>query len=260
MFSIFRGTWRGASADTAQEVTFAKIGVEFRKMLHHFKGAKLHVFMAVALHMDESGVSHPSYDLLEKETGYGRETIARALNELCGTTINDRLVLMRWRERDDRGQYTGSNHYLLFPTEQEIQSRENPNGGIIEPEVEPGSAKEEPNSVPDGTGAEQPSPRKAKRDLLFEAVLWGGWGLKYHDVKPLPKDTHGQVNKIAGALREMAQPPDAHELVAFYTDWQHDNPTLSPIQSHTKLPLALMQWRQERTAPSSARQPSEVFS
>ena len=34
--------------------------------------------------------------------------------------IEGHKVLMRWRERDEKGQYTGSNRYRIFPTEEEI--------------------------------------------------------------------------------------------------------------------------------------------
>jgi len=129
MFKIFRGNWRGINAHGDDEI-FVNIGVNFRQHLHHFKGAKLHVFLAITLHMDKDGHAFPSYETLQKETGYGRDTIARALDELCNTTIEGQPVLMRWRERDDKGKFTGSNHYIIFPTNEEFQnpdqSPENP--------------------------------------------------------------------------------------------------------------------------------------
>lgn len=147
MFKIFNGTQRGPG--TTESEIFIQLGVMFRSQLHHFKGAPLAVFMAIALHMDEDGVAFPSYDTLQRETGYGRGTIAKALDVLCELRIDDHPVLMRWRERDDEGKYAGSNRYKVFPTPDEIvQSTlfptvEKSNGGKSVLEEEP-TTKEEP--------------------------------------------------------------------------------------------------------------------
>lgn len=125
LVSIFKGHWRGIG-EQAEQVTYAKIGVRFRDHLHLFSGAKLHVFLAIILHMDENGVAYPSYDKLEQETGYGRGTIAKALDDLCQLQIEGKRVLCRYRERDEKQRYTGSNRYLIFPSQAEVQSLENP--------------------------------------------------------------------------------------------------------------------------------------
>jgi len=121
MIKVFNGKWRGIGGKEPE--FWMKLDFRFREYLHHFKGAQLGVFLAITLHTDENGIAYPSYDLLEKETGYGRDTIGRALNKLCKTKINDQRVLMRFRERNDNGQYEGSNRYLIFPLEEEIKNQ-----------------------------------------------------------------------------------------------------------------------------------------
>lgn len=143
MIKVFRGNWRGIGK---KEKQFGLIfDFQFREIIHQFNGARLHVFMAIALHSNEEGFSWPSYDTLERETGYTRATIATALNELHNLTIDGHRVLEWYRERDSTGKFTGSNRYLVFPTQEEldnIQSLVFPtlgksNGGKTKPEVKP---------------------------------------------------------------------------------------------------------------------------
>jgi DnaD/phage-associated family protein len=122
MIKIFNGKWRGLG-DSG--FGFGMIlDFQFREYLMYFKGAQLHVFMAIALHCDDNGVSWPSYDTLEKETGYSRASIAKALDDLCKLEIDGQPVLARLRIRDNAGRYVGSNHYLIFPNQVDIQSLE----------------------------------------------------------------------------------------------------------------------------------------
>lgn len=118
MIKVFNGAWRGIGE--SDQRLYLNIEFGFRDLIHHFKGAKLHVFMALCLHSDQAGLSFPSYTTLQKETGYSREAISRTLDELCETKIDGHHVLMRWRETNDNGSGVGSNRYRIFPTAAEI--------------------------------------------------------------------------------------------------------------------------------------------
>lgn len=124
LIKILRGQWRGLG-QTGQGLGLI-FDFNFRQYLHLFPGARLHVLMAISLHADEQGRAFPSYDLLERETGYRRDTIARALEDLCSMTIDSNRVLLRYRVRDEAGQFTGSNRYIIFPTPAEIKEFDSP--------------------------------------------------------------------------------------------------------------------------------------
>lgn len=113
MFSIFNGRERTLGGATSE--VFAQVSVDFREYLHLFKGAKLNVFMAIALHANEDGWAWPGYAKLCQETGYNVDTIKKALSDLCDMTINGHRVLLRYQPTSDNGTFT-SNHYLLFPS------------------------------------------------------------------------------------------------------------------------------------------------
>ena len=121
MISIFHGKVRGLG--TSKSAIFLKLQVAFREHLHHFKGAKLAAFMAVALHMDKNGWSYPSLDTLERETSYNRTTLSSALTELCQMTINGHRVLLAIQRHKSDGSFEG-NRYLLFPTKKEVEKYE----------------------------------------------------------------------------------------------------------------------------------------
>lgn len=118
MIKVFSGRWRGLGDN--QNGLGMLLDFKFRGIIHLFNGAKLHVFIAIALHSDENGIACPSYDLLEAETGYTRGTIATALNELCEMEIDGQKVLARFRSRDEAGQFAGNNFYLIFPNAEEL--------------------------------------------------------------------------------------------------------------------------------------------
>lgn len=124
-FQIFKGQWRGPGGQSENTI-YARIGVDFRRYLKHFKGARLHIFMALVLHMDEHGNCFPGYETIEEETGYTSSTINTALDELCEMRIDGRPVLLRWRERDTEGRFSGGNRYRIFPTDEELQSSKSP--------------------------------------------------------------------------------------------------------------------------------------
>lgn len=155
--SIFRGKARGIG-QTPEDSVYMKVGVDLRKHLHHFKGARLAIFMAIALHADEEGLSFPSYETLERETGYKSDTIAAALKELCKLEIEGHRVLVKYREKDEKKRYVGGNRYLIFPTQEECQMWDKPDVeksrcGKIQVEEDPLSKaepllKEEPLTNP----------------------------------------------------------------------------------------------------------------
>lgn len=119
MMSIFNGTERGLG--TSKSSIWMKLDVEFRTYLKHFKGAKLHVFLDIALHADANGFARPSYDRIREHTGYGRDTIGTALSGLTETLIHERPILIRWRERDpSTQQFVSGNYYVVFPVDDQI--------------------------------------------------------------------------------------------------------------------------------------------
>lgn len=146
MISVFKGKRRGIGGGGNEN--FMKLEFGFRDILHFFHGAKLAVFMAIALHSDENGLSFPSYDALEVETGYGRDTIARAIKELCEMRISGKRILTKYRKRDEHGHFIGTNQYLIFPTDDEIAENEPQNEEMVVGKANCGkcSLKEEPLS------------------------------------------------------------------------------------------------------------------
>jgi hypothetical protein len=117
MISFFNGRTRSLGGHTAE--VFAKVDVAFRDYLHLLKGAHLGVFLAIALHCNEEGWAWPSYATLARETGYGEDTIRRALAHLCQLEIEGHRVLLRYQPKTDDGTFQ-SNRYLLFPSAEEV--------------------------------------------------------------------------------------------------------------------------------------------
>ena len=228
MFQIFSGGWRGTEGQQT-DITYLNVGVEFRKLLYEFKGARLAVLMCIVLHMDQEGVAFPSYDTIVKETGYGRGTVASAIADLCALKIKGRLVLMRWRERDDTGQFMGSNRYKVFPTNEEfyIQSSlfptvEKTNGGKTEleetpdTEVTPDTKALPPAKAADGeAGASEngyASNGETPHTAMKNAIL-GAFGWQPEDVT-----VWGDIDKASKLLRQVSFPvedvPALHQYCA----------------------------------------------
>src|SRR5262245_26279483 len=122
MISIFNGRSRGIGKHGQREV-YVQVSVKLRDHLHLFKGAKLAVFMAIALHTNEEGWSEPSIDLLRAETGYNKETISTALTGLCALTLDGERVLLAAQRRSGGGSFT-QNRYLVFPSPEECAKHE----------------------------------------------------------------------------------------------------------------------------------------
>jgi hypothetical protein len=166
MFRIFAGSWRGP--DISEKKIYINLDVKFREILYKFKGAKLSVLIYLALRMDENGESYPSYDLMEKETGYSRPVLSTAIKELCETLMDGKTILMRWREKDELGHFTGSTHYKLFPNPEECKEKpelEKAACGKTSLEVEPKNLKQEPIS-------QNIKPRKTRpADIIHDSLV-----------------------------------------------------------------------------------------
>lgn len=129
MFRIFNGEWRGL--DGSDKAIWGQFDVEFRRQLHHFKGANLAVFLAITLHCNEEGWAWPGAQLLAQETGYNISTVRKAIRELCKLRIDGRRVLAKYQprkiasdnEESEAGKFA-TNHYLIFPSDEEAAACE----------------------------------------------------------------------------------------------------------------------------------------
>jgi hypothetical protein len=133
MLSIFNG--RSRTLGKASGAVFAQLSVEFREHLHLFKGARLHVFLCIALHADEQGWAFPGIETrIKRETGYNRDTIIQALNDLCAMTIEGHRVLLAYQPVRPDGTFQ-ANQYLIFPTIDEVAQYETNNARRRKPRV-----------------------------------------------------------------------------------------------------------------------------
>jgi len=150
MISIFNG--RKRSLGDAQTSVFAQLSVEFRHHLHKFKGARLHVFLCVALHADDKGWAYPTLEAcIRRETGYNRETIIHALNELCQLTIEGHRVLLAHQPTNGDGTFR-PNQYLIFPTAEEVAQYETNNSHRRQPRDSKPPSAGNPDSVRPSAG------------------------------------------------------------------------------------------------------------
>ena len=118
MIQIFNGRSRGLGQD-AQHAVYLQVSVQMRQHLHHFKGARLGVFLAIALHSNADGWAWPSMTVLKAETGYNVQTISQALRDLCVLTIDGQRVLLAVQDRAAGGMFA-TNRYLLFPSDEDV--------------------------------------------------------------------------------------------------------------------------------------------
>ena len=98
---------------------YVQVEVTLRDHLAKFKGARLGVFLAIALHSDEDGWSKPGIDLISRETGYNRDTISAAITELDQLTIEGHRVMLVY-QTSIQGRFF-RNKYLIFPTPEEAE-------------------------------------------------------------------------------------------------------------------------------------------
>ena len=76
---------------------YIKLKVAFRKRaLAQLKGAKLSVFLCLALHVDRDGIAHPGIESIMRETGYGRTTVCSALDELVELGLVAKSGKSKW--------------------------------------------------------------------------------------------------------------------------------------------------------------------
>ena len=134
MISIFNGRERTLGGATSE--IFAQVSVEFREHLHILKGAHLSIFLAISLHANARGWSWPSRKLLARETGYNTDTVTRALSKLCRISINDQRLLLRYQRSKGNGTFD-HNHYLIFPSPEEIAQYEHSQPNLIQYELQP---------------------------------------------------------------------------------------------------------------------------
>jgi len=119
---IFKGLEPVVFDDGKQEIKkefYIKLYGKFREgHLKQLKGAPLAVFLCLALHSDERGYSYPSAPLISKETGFGRDSIFKALKYLEGLKF-----IARIRRRDRKTQKLMSNLYRVFPKSWERKAK-----------------------------------------------------------------------------------------------------------------------------------------
>lgn len=121
MISIFNGRERTLGGHFSE--IYAQVSVDFRGYLHNFKGARLAVFVCIALHADENGWSRPGRGLIARETGYHQNTVSQAVADLCRMTVKGHRILLRHQEQTGDGTFT-TNRYLVFPSQQEVEQFE----------------------------------------------------------------------------------------------------------------------------------------
>jgi len=120
--SIFNGRRRELGTDSTE--VFAQIWIEALQHLRLFRGARLHVFLAIALHANEEGWAWPSYERLADETGYSRDTVCKALADLCKLSIDGDRVLLRYQPQAEEAGKFESNRYLIFPKAADVEKYE----------------------------------------------------------------------------------------------------------------------------------------
>lgn len=71
---------------------YIKLKVAFRRRaLANLKGAKLSVFLCLALHVDRDGIAFPGIETIMQETGYSRSVVCSALDELVRLGLISKL-------------------------------------------------------------------------------------------------------------------------------------------------------------------------
>lgn len=119
IFQIYNGKTRGFGG--TDEGGWIKMGFDFRRYMHYFKGAKFSVLMCLILHSNEKGISFPSFTTIQEETGYNRQAISKAIITLCNTTIENQRILLRYHSNLSPRNFKRNNQYIVFPSEVEIR-------------------------------------------------------------------------------------------------------------------------------------------
>ncbi len=202
MISIFNGKSRGIG-QAQQSAVYLQVSVALRDHLHRFKGARLGIFLAIALHSDEHGRASPSVDLLHRETGYNKETIAKALTALCELTIDGARVLLAIQERRSGGTFE-KNEYLVFPSPAEVAQYEAAN--VVRKARTPNApSTEKPDTVQPSTekpSSVEPCPVKAYGSITILKNNHGGGGDAPPRKKTQPEHVRYLLDQGMGAAEE----------------------------------------------------------
>ena len=121
MLTFCNGREQGLGGGGKPQV-FVKVDVTFGRHLGLLKGAKLGVFMAIALHANDEGWAWPSIPAICKESGYNRDAVTKAISELCRLEIDGDRVMLRSQSRivGGQGRFAGA-HYLIFSAKGDIE-------------------------------------------------------------------------------------------------------------------------------------------
>jgi hypothetical protein len=119
VISTFASNQRTFGGAGTEQVFHMRMEARFREYLYHFKGPKLAIFLAIALHADDQGWAWPSLSLLSKETGYNITTISENVTELCAMQIDRHHVLIAVQAKDVTNRFK-ANRYLVLPSDAEV--------------------------------------------------------------------------------------------------------------------------------------------
>jgi len=67
---------------TVTTTGWIKFGIAFRNVMHQLRGARLAVYMAICLHVNEEGEAWPAVRTIALETGYDKVTVSHSVLEL----------------------------------------------------------------------------------------------------------------------------------------------------------------------------------
>ena len=223
MIQIFNGRSRALGQD-AQDAVYLQVSVTLRQHLHHFKGARLGVFMAIALHSNAEGWAWPSLAILRSETGYNVQTISQALSDLCVLTIDGHRVLLAVQDRAVSGTFA-TNRYLLFPSDEDVARY----AGEEDPQARP------PLDVPLTATPQvaQPSVEKPSTVLPHTAAPSSE---KAHERRTMGNKNHGKpepgrerarrmTSLLAGQSSAIPPPPTEHPAITAYRTTFGRSPT-----------------------------------
>ena len=121
MITVFNGRERTLGGQTSD--VHIQVSISFRNHLHTLKGARLAVFLSIALHSNQDGWSWPGRGLISRETGYNPNTVSQAVAALCQIRIKGHRLLLRYQPQSGNGNFN-TNRYLIFPSPHEIAQYE----------------------------------------------------------------------------------------------------------------------------------------
>ncbi len=137
---------------TVTTLGWIKLALQFRNILADLKGAKLAVYIAICLHVNESGKAWPSITTLCAETGYERASVIKAVKE-----IKEMGIMGVFKDRGKSNKYTPAHAAYGENTPKPTSSENNTSTSSekrttpvakSEPEVEPISrTKEEETTI-----------------------------------------------------------------------------------------------------------------